>query len=84
MTNQHTPTPWEFDKEHSAIIDKNGMGIAGNVDDADAAYIVKAVNCHEELVEALQAIMRPEESRFANMREINAAINNALAKAGAK
>lgn len=36
-------------------------GIAGGIpDEANAAFIVKAVNCHDELVECLQAFIAQE------------------------
>lgn len=57
-TPSHTPTPW-FIKNGQL----KGQGLTtgvlygGNPTElwrANAAFIVKAVNCHEELVEALQ------------------------------
>ena len=58
----HTPTPWrvvnetiivrlEYDGKDAAICDvRTGA--------ADAAFIVRAVNAHEELIETMKAAIR--------------------------
>ena len=66
MTN-HTPTPWvcgpEYEDGNPTYIHKDGHAIAdcsmgyGVEDDANAAFIVKAVNNHDALVQALQALV---------------------------
>jgi|SRR6185437_1324148 len=66
----HTKLPWSFDKygdmvAHGArggdcleTVQVNGVGIAGHeTAKANAALIVKAVNNHEALVEALCAAL---------------------------
>lgn len=57
---KHTPTPWVADE--NAINDNMGFEIAlitsdmrtWEEDDANTAHIVKCVNLHDELVEALE------------------------------
>lgn len=64
MTNETKHTPWimEYGSEESAIIDARGYIICTNgeypsvVSDDDMAHIVKCVNMHDELVEALKVI----------------------------
>lgn len=63
-TIQHTPTPWHLDDMEQGIIvaDGNGYSIvdcrSGKLDEEDhaanAAFIVRAVNCHEELIETIR------------------------------
>ena len=59
----HTPTPWRISSVTSRYIESHDGEIIGTaypetmMDDypvacANAAFIVKAVNCHEELLEA--------------------------------
>jgi hypothetical protein len=57
----HTPTPWNYDKANEilsseAIYPKYvcGFELRSLPTNEDAAFIVRAVNCHEELVEALK------------------------------
>lgn len=60
MTTSHTPTPWiaKFDE----VIGANDRSVAvcgvelneNAIDQANAAFIVKAVNAHEALVAALE------------------------------
>ena len=61
MSNlKHTPTPWKVNEKYNTITDSDGCGIAQENGinnsqewEANAKLIVKAVNCHEELLEAL-------------------------------
>ncbi len=59
----HTPLPWRiepgtvFDYEHPEVLSSDGKRIAAVLWDKDAAFIVKACNSHEALVEALKAIL---------------------------
>ena len=60
MTGKHTPTPWVIFK--AGIGEENGDGIAslwreGDEREANAALIVRAVNAHEALVEALESLL---------------------------
>lgn len=50
---KHTPTPWTFDGNCGGYISQSGERIARAYALNDAAFIVRAVNCHDELVEAL-------------------------------
>lgn len=62
----HTPTPWFIDalRESRGVAPKFTVctlsgeehTIAPTIDATDAAYIVKCVNAHEELVAALRAL----------------------------
>jgi hypothetical protein len=61
LTTQHTPTPWNVNG--LSIEDQNGdlIGFLNAGDGVataheDAAFIVRAVNCHEELIEALRSL----------------------------
>lgn len=73
--SEHTPTPWQTKEGHSvvSILSDTGIRIAttdgtpyyksvGELDKANAAFIVKAVNSHDDLVAALQALRMTEES----------------------
>lgn len=57
----HTPTPWEahegqdYNHVYGGDHDHSGNPIAEVAKFEDAAYIVKCVNAHEGLVEALNA-----------------------------
>lgn len=68
MTAQHTPTPWEIIERNEYLIIIDGVQSKRNqkirlavcdlpachiAAEANAAFIVKAVNCHDELVLAL-------------------------------
>ena len=64
---EHTPTPWIRRESKSDVIwieDGNGRVVMHNSsvkdpeDQANAAFIVRAVNAHEELVEALREIAK--------------------------
>lgn len=60
----HTPTPWEHDKQSDCILDGEGRVIVSSYesehnlenDTANAAFIVKACNSHDDLVAALNSI----------------------------
>ncbi len=66
-TDKATPRPWGLSTSE-CIIDVNGKAIAyvdpyyrsGNMDENEAnkALIVRAVNCHDRLVEALRGVSR--------------------------
>ena len=67
-TQEHTPTPWTVWKlapdsdelERSIVTTQSGdIEVTGIVNlDADAAFIVKAANCHDDLVRALEDLLR--------------------------
>ena len=67
-TTKHTPTPWY--KDNSFInfdyTDSDGnryhgticeLGLRGSIQSANAAFIVRAVNSHDRLVEALRGFV---------------------------
>lgn len=71
MTTEHTPTPWTINEPHAArsnnaqILDLDGYivvecsGYASHTGvnaKHNAAFIVRAVNSHEALVKALEAM----------------------------
>ena len=59
-TQKHTPTPWKLDKwgliqgDNTDIANTNDTWVDEGVAEANAAYIVKAVNSHEALLKALK------------------------------
>lgn len=66
MTNEtkHTPTPWDqlnnvftMEDGYFSMIQTPDQCIANVFDEADAAHIVKCVNMHDELVDALDKIL---------------------------
>ena len=87
----HTPTPWTLNAEREKIEDADGEFVtrlslsryhddrADPIAEANAAFIVRACNSHDELVAALRALLRDGEH---DDDAINAA-HAALAKAGA-
>lgn len=59
MKAAHTPTPWhvmKFDDETNFIVtnDQGDIRIITDIAEQDASLIVKAVNAHGDLVDALQ------------------------------
>jgi len=84
----HTPLPWMWRERYLVSADANNSLVLQDVDpigcsDEDRALIVRAVNCHHELVDALRVMMDPNEANtsFAGAYERAAAI---LAKAEQK
>lgn len=87
---KHTPTPWKVKNyngnnkfrivgaDDSAITNLTGQYLGE--EKTNAQFIVKAVNCHDDLVEALKTVLNGTEfmtdEDFINVRQ-------ALAKAGA-
>ncbi len=63
----HTPTPWTYRQRTTTddlfvIEGENGYGVGRtfsffDVDQANAAFIVKACNSHDKLVEALREML---------------------------
>lgn len=63
-TTPHTPTPWKVQKARSLYAttpswtveteDGKNTPVSAILKETDAAFIVRAVNCHEELLKALQ------------------------------
>ena len=64
----HTPTPWRMKMTSSdwrLILSPTGQEITHPRNEADSAFIVRAVNNHAALVEALEALT---VEAFQNMR----------------
>lgn len=97
MTNEtkHTPGPWALD-EYKSVVDEKGQTVLANgfsmvmsygedqkVAKANAAHIVKCVNMHDELVEALKLAdgFLANKGYPADDPLVRGAINSALAKA---
>lgn len=69
----HTPTPWSYQSDDSQLIRNSKGDVICEVElpmnrergydtcnaeqEANAEFIVKAVNCHDELVEALKMLL---------------------------
>lgn len=93
MTNEtkHTPTPWNqlngvFTPEdgYFSMVQTPNQCIANVFDEADAAHIVKCVNMHDELVEALKAAHNGVVSYSRDDKEATTTmIRETLKKAGA-
>ncbi len=57
-TPQHTPTPWGYESlKERFTLEGDGLKIGNIKIEANTAYIVKAVNCHEELVAFINACL---------------------------
>lgn len=82
MSAKPSPLPWKTEAEHGArwnISDKTGDSVAmtcqitpgpaglDKVRDANTALIVRAVNSHAALVEALEALWAEWQTRPANV-----------------
>lgn len=56
MSAGHTPTPWSIDPNNGDIVSgPYNVTIPFACKDEDASFIVRAVNAHDELVEALNS-----------------------------
>lgn len=79
---RHTPTPWQADKcvkrqgytiaqtatrEHPATLVNIAQVVDGSESEANAAFIVRAVNAHEELVIRLRTLIASIESIDSNI-----------------
>lgn len=61
--SEHSPLPWRADREahgymRPVVADSNSSPIAILYSEADAAFIVRAVNCHEQMIEALEYFVK--------------------------
>ena len=56
----HTPTPWRIEREYGEIEITSELGQVARIESvspsaqADAAFIVRAVNAHEELIASIK------------------------------
>lgn len=66
LTMSHTPTPWYEDStgNYQGLIYDEGTGenIAIGFDRADAIFIVKAVNAHEQLINLLSRYVEADKA----------------------
>ena len=83
----HTPTPWHYWPHFdNGVITEDSMGVhivrmTGVNTLANAEFIVRAVNCHDELVKALEAVVRDWDSPDVSPERIRDQAIAALAKA---
>ncbi len=88
QTAAHTPTPWKFENrdEDNYLAGPEGqfvISLVGSPDDEDkenAAFIVRAVNAHEELLKRLKECYEKLEFKGYS----NASVEKAIAKAEGK
>jgi len=86
---KHAPTPWMFDTGDDGAVLYNDDGTIANIPidllayKANAAFIVKACNAHEELLEAAKQADALILSRISSPEVGNVldALNKAIAKA---
>lgn len=89
MKTQHTPTPWTLDQRGNIVTVKRSDIEPSNAETVicdmmsfeNAAFIVKAVNCHDELVEAAQLALDVLSSSIFREGETANILRAALAKA---
>ncbi|TLN00392.1 hypothetical protein FDZ73_19610 [bacterium] len=97
---EYTPKPWAIEKckcGHECctsyhIVDKNGhsLGVDSRFDKEDAQFIVKAVNCHDELLEACKDALAWGFNReyanndFSSAAKVYRALKTVIAKAEGK
>lgn len=81
----HTPTPWHIDDRKQYGRDAKGkilfVTYDGDEDEANAAFIVRAVNAHEDLIHAVENLLwKANQNQRLSNDDINMAAY-ALAKA---
>lgn len=83
MSAAHTPTPWQVANGSPLLIGCDGfwiagmMGLQGEIGEANARFIVHAVNCHDEMLEALVEVRRVGDDKMAFRSEWAAAVRKA-------
>ncbi len=82
MTKEHTPTPWKVGYLGREIVSSVDTSVGKAYWKQDAAHIVKCVNMHDELVEALKRVAESGEFSCFN-DEAWDVVNVALKKTGA-
>jgi len=79
---EHTPTPRAENTPpntaHCELFDARGVWVADVGTGADSAFVLRAVNCHEELVAAVKRI--DEIAGFRGIKDIDDICLAALAK----
>lgn len=88
MSAGHTPTPWSIDPRNGDIVSgPYNVTIPFACKDEDALFIVRAVNAHDELVEALRRLARltPEAANASDAHDLHLTVQaiaeSALSKA---
>ncbi len=95
---QHTPTPWHTEQAsdgHFMIHETEGksgvheISLAHVKEERNAAFIVRAVNAHEELLATCQALISElrwtsKNGQFPGMDKVIAEADKAIAKAEGK
>jgi len=75
METKHTPTPWRkfYEGSHEYLIcaDADGKEITAGANEADADYILQAVNNHDRLTEALRLALAELLHLGAEEKDIN-------------
>lgn len=56
MTTDHSPLPWKYESEQYFMLDANDKRIC-NIDNFNAPLIVRAVNAHDAMREALEGLI---------------------------
>lgn len=86
-TVKHTPLPWRAvysDEDGKWLIRSDFYTVAADLDEADAALIVRAVNSHARLLDACKRIQRRRERnqpiQMGDLDAIDAAIEAAESK----
>lgn len=82
MIEQHTATPWQQDEDWIVSGDGNPVAAAHMNAEANAAFIVRACNAHDDLVRALRHAVEAFEADNDKSWYV-AEARAALAKAGA-
>lgn len=83
----HSPLPWKVgDRQRGLVTDSNSQFVfkcfVGENRDRDAAFIVRAVNYHEEMLAALKGLCDElDKDTPDNWRAVRLAALDALAKA---
>ena len=92
MTAKHTPTllpsapPWKivtegFKRGFASIeTEDGGYEVVLSCRHDNAAFIVKAVNCHDALVEALETVLNSSPCNQKALKVANAALSKARRK----
>lgn len=78
------PIPWQLIEEYPAghyIADANGVGISKQMDRNIKNYVIRVVNCHDELVEALELALKHYSGEYDDDNDIEK-IKQTLSKAG--
>jgi hypothetical protein len=86
MTAKHTPWPWQignFTPSNIYTCSDGPVNVAECRRNADAQFIVRACNAHEDLIAAARAICEPDDGYSFDSRKLKN-LRAALAKAEGK